>query len=77
MTNSSKSASNMIYTPITHTPVGVAVKRPDGSHVLRIKNDRTKKFDDFPIERLMTEVIEKALPDTPAETRPSQGLASI
>ena len=70
MSKSCETASNMIYSPTNHTPVGAAVRRPDGSHVLRIKNERTKKYDDFPIERLMTEVIEKAIPDP--QQRPAQ-----
>lgn len=63
MAKSCATASNMVYSPNTHTPIGTAVLRPDGSHVLRIKNERTKKYDDFPIDRLMTEVIQKAIPD--------------
>ena len=70
MSYSSKSASNMIYSPNTHTPVGTAVLRPDGSHVLRIKNERTKKYDDFPIDHFVTEVIQKAIPDV--QQRPAQ-----
>lgn len=67
--NKGGARSNMIYTPTEHTPIGIAVKRRDGTHALRIKNDRTKKFDDISIDRLMTEVIQKALPEETAETR--------
>lgn len=70
MTKSCATASNMIYSPNTHTPLGAAVIRPDGSRVLRVKNERTKKYDDVPIEHLVTEVIQKAIPE--AQQRPAQ-----
>lgn len=66
MTEPRTPKKNMVYTPKFHIPVGEALKLPDGSHVLRIKNPATKKYDEISLDSLNTAVIEKAFY---AETR--------
>lgn len=64
----------MVYTPNIHIPVGEAVKRPDGSHAIRVKNPRTNKTDEISLDSLFEEVVQKA---TAAEIRTvAQGLAA-
>ena len=65
----------MVYTPKDHIPVGEAVKRPDGSHAIRVKNPRTNKVDEITLDSLFEEVVQKAIA---AETRTvAQGLADL
>ena len=60
---------NMIYTPNSHIPIGEAVKREDGTHVLRVKNPKTKAVDEITLDNLLTQVVKTAAPGQIAETR--------
>lgn len=66
MTNRGTLKKNMVYTPTYHIPIGEALKLPDGTHVLRIKNPFTKRYDEISLDSLNTEVVERAFY---AETR--------
>lgn len=59
----------MIYTPNSHIPIGEAVKREDGTHVLRVKNPKTKAVDEITLDNLLTQVVKTAAPGQTAETR--------
>ena len=67
--------NRMIYTPKNRIPIGEAVKRPDGSHAIRVKNPRTNRTDEITLDSLVEEVVQKA---KAAETRTEtlQGLAA-
>lgn len=46
----------MIYTPKDHIPLGIAVKRMDGTWSILVKNPRTRKEDEIAIEDLLKAV---------------------
>ena len=69
-------SAKMIYTPKDHIPVGEAVKMPDGTHALRVKNPRTKGFDDISLDTLLEALVQQAKQVQNAETRTTQGLAA-
>ena len=50
----------MVYTPVRHIPIGEAIKRPDGTYILRIKRSNRDEFDEIPLEKLCTSVIMNA-----------------
>lgn len=67
--------TKMVYTPNSHIPVGEAVKRPDGSHAIRVKNPRTNKTDEISLDSLFEEVVQKAKA-AEIRTATAQGLAA-
>ena len=53
-------SSALVYTPNLKIPIGEDIKREDGTHALRVKNPRTNKTDDIPLEILISEVVQVA-----------------
>ena len=51
------SLSKMIYTPKARIPVGEAIKLPDGTHALRVKKPGEDKYDEIPLEALLSKVV--------------------
>lgn len=54
-----KTATNMVYSPDHHIPLGQAVKTPDGEYGLRIKKDKTT-YEVVTIGKLMTQIVKAA-----------------
>ena len=52
-----RSLSKMIYTPKARIPVGEAIKLPDGTHALRVKKPGEDKYDEIPLETLLSKVV--------------------
>lgn len=75
MTEQTRRKKNMVYTPNDHIPIGEAIKRPDGSHAIRVKNPKTKKEDEISLDGLFEAVVHAAN-EAYAETRNEQGLAA-
>lgn len=63
---------SMVYASIHHTPIGLAIKRTDGSLALQVRNPRTRQVDEISLETLLETVVQKA---KPAESRNEQDLA--
>ncbi|MGI6700800.1 MAG: hypothetical protein ACOX6G_10900 [Christensenellales bacterium] len=59
-TKNKKGTLGIVYSPIKKIPIGEAIKHADGTHALRVKNPRTKAYDDIPLDKLCEEVVKKA-----------------
>lgn len=66
------SLSRMIYTPKARIPVGEAIKLPDGTHALRVKKPGEDKYDEIPLETLLSKVVMSAEGGATTDREPPQ-----
>lgn len=76
MRQTSRSNLHMVYTPRIGIPIGEAIRLPNGTHALRVKNPRTNAVDDIPLDTLCEAVIYQARSQEDAGTRSQQRPAS-
>ena len=66
------SLSRMIYTPKARIPIGEAIKLPDGTHALRVKKPGEDKYDEIPLEALLSKVVMSTERGTTTDREPPQ-----
>lgn len=60
--------ANMVYTPLQRIPLGLAMKKADGTYALRVKKSHGKDVEDVPLDALISEVIQCAEAEENAES---------